>query len=204
MPKLKLTKTELKNQRDDLQRFRRFLPTLELKKEQLIVEIRRIETVFDEKMHAEEILRDDVESWVELFSEPVEIEDKIKLTSIETGQGNIAGVTIPVFIKATFEKNNYDLFEVPLWVDRGVVVVEELATLQVERRILDEQKGLLHRELQVTIQRINLFDKVKIPECRENIRKIQIYLGDQQANAVARGKIAKSKIAEPAIIANKR
>ena len=199
MPKLKLTKTELKSQRDNLKRFRRFLPTLELKKEQLIVEIRRIEIVFDEKMSAEESLRIDVECWVSLFSEPVELENKIKLTSVETDVGNIAGVTIPIFIKAKFEKKEYDLFETPLWVDRGVVVVEELATLQIERRILDDQKGLLHKELQVTIQRINLFDKVKIPECRENIRKIQIYLGDQQANAVARGKIAKGKISDEQI-----
>ncbi len=199
MPKLKLTKSELKNQRDNLKRFRRFLPTLELKKEQLIVEIRRIETTFDEKKSAEETLRTDVESWVSLFSEPVKLENKIKLTSVKTDEGNIAGVTIPVFIEAKFEKAEYDLFETPLWVDRGIVVVEQLATLQIERRILDEQKGLLHRELQVTIQRINLFDKVKIPECRENIRKIQIYLGDQQANAVARGKIAKGKISDDQI-----
>jgi len=196
MPKLKLTKTELKNQRDDLQRFRRFLPTLELKKEQLILEIRRIEATFDEKMSAEELLSKDVERWIELFSEPVMLEDIIMLVSVETDEGNIAGVTIPVFIAANFEKNEYDLFEMPLWIDRGVEVVEELATLQVERRILDVQKELLHRELQITIQRINLFDKVKIPECRENIRKIQIYLGDQQANAVARGKIAKGKISD--------
>ena len=199
MAKLKLTKSELKNQRDDLKRFRRFLPTLELKKEQLIVEMRRIEITFDEKMSAEETLRKDVESWVSLFSEPVALEDKIKLTSVKTDEGNIAGVTIPVFIDAKFEKKEYDLFETPLWVDRAVIVVEQLATLQIERRILDEQKELLHRELQVTIQRINLFDKVKIPECRENIRKIQIYLGDQQANAVARGKIAKGKIADEQI-----
>jgi len=196
MPKLKLTKTELKNQRDDLQRFRRFLPTLELKKEQLILEIRRVEAAFDEKMAAEEVLRKDVNRWVSLFSEPVDLENIIMLVSVETEEGNIAGVTIPVFVSANFEKKEYDLFELPLWVDRGVEVVEELATLQVERRILDQQKTRLHRELQITIQRINLFDKVKIPECVENIRKIQIYLGDQQANAVARGKIAKGKISD--------
>jgi V/A-type H+-transporting ATPase subunit D len=75
-------------------------------------------------------------------------------------------------------------------------VVQQLGTLEAERDVLRRQKKLLVHELRVTIQRINLFEKVKIPECRENIRRIQIYLGDQQANAVARGKIAKSKLAD--------
>jgi len=86
------------------------------------------------------------------------------------------------------------LLNTPLWIDRGVEVVKQLATFQAEREILIKQKDLLERELRLTIQRINLFDKVKIPECRESIRKIRIYLGDQDANAVARGKIAKTKL----------
>lgn len=42
---------------------------------------------------------------------------------------------------------------------------------------------------------MNLFEKVKIPETQENIRRISIYLADQQVNAVVRSKIAKRKIA---------
>ncbi len=196
MAKLKLTKTSLKKQRDDLQRFQRFLPTLELKKEQLIVEMRRIEAEFDAKTDQEEHVRTGVETWVILFSEPVGLEKKIELTDVETTEGNIAGVIIPVFVEAKFAIAEYDLFDTPLWIDRGIEIVRDLATLQAERRILSEQKELLGRELRTTIQRINLFDKVKIPECRENIRKIRIYLGDQDANAVARGKIAKAKLAD--------
>ena len=194
MAKLKLTKTSLKKQRDDLKRFRRFLPTLELKKEQLIVEMRRVETEFDKKIDEEESLRNDVEKWVELFAEPIGLENMVKLTDVITKTGNIAGVYIPVFIEAKFDITEYDLLNTPLWVDRGVEVIKQLATLHAEREILKQQKDLLQRELRVTIQRINLFDKVKIPECIENIRKIRIYLGDQDANAVARGKIAKTKL----------
>jgi len=194
MPKLKLTKTSLKKQRDDLKRFQRFLPTLELKKEQLIVEMRRVESEYDKKINAELSLRDDVNKWVSLFTEPVELENLISLTDVITKQGNIAGVYIPVFIEAKFDAKEYDLLNTPLWIDRGVEVVKQLATFQAEREILIKQKDLLERELRLTIQRINLFDKVKIPECRESIRKIRIYLGDQDANAEARGKIAKTKL----------
>ena len=48
-------------------------------------------------------------------------------------------------------------------------------------------------ELRTTSQRVNLFEKVKIPECRENIRVIKIAIGDEQTAAVTRGKIAKSR-----------
>ncbi len=194
MAKLKLTKTSLKKQRDDLKRFQRFLPTLELKKEQLIVEMRRVEFEYDKKINEELSLRDDVNKWVELFAEPVEMDNLVSLTDVVTKQGNIAGVYIPVFIEAKFDVKEYDLLNTPLWIDRGVEVVKQLAAFQAEREILSKQKDLLQHELRLTIQRINLFDKVKIPECRESIRKIRIYLGDQDANAVARGKIAKTKL----------
>jgi len=194
MPKLKLTKTSLKKQRDDLKRFQRFLPTLELKKEQLIVEMRRVEAEYDKKINEELSLRDDVNKWVKLFAEPVDLANLVSLTDVVTKTGNIAGVYIPVFIEAKFDVKEYDLLNTPLWIDRGVEVVKQLAAFQAEREILLRQKELLEHELRLTIQRINLFDKVKIPECRESIRKIRIYLGDQDANAVARGKIAKTKL----------
>ena len=47
--------------------------------------------------------------------------------------------------------------------------------------MLERQYALLHEELRTTSQRVNLFEKVKIPECRENIRVIRIFLGDEQS-----------------------
>ena len=63
-----------------------------------------------------------------------------------------------------------------------------MATLRI-------QVELLGKELRTTSQRVNLFEKVKIPETKENIRRIGIYIGDQQTAAVVRGKIAKKKLA---------
>ena len=103
---------------------------------------------------------------------------------------------IPVFVTAQFRRDAYDLFATPLWIDRALDVIEELAALRLECGIIEQQRALLQRELRKTIQRINLFEKVKIPAALINIRVIQIYLGDQMANAVARGKIAKGKLTE--------
>ncbi len=65
-----------------------------------------------------------------------------------------------------------------------------------EEKIIKQQLRILEHELRIATQRVNLFEKIKIPECKENIRLIRIYLGDQQTNAVGRSKIAKNKIEE--------
>jgi V/A-type H+-transporting ATPase subunit D len=79
-------------------------------------------------------------------------------------------------------------------VDKGVEYLQKLIAYDTEIEILQKQIELLAQELRITTQRVNLFEKVKIPETKENIRVIRIYLGDQQTAAVVRGKIAKNKI----------
>ena len=111
---------------------------------------------------------------------------------------NIAGVIVPVFEELTFEEISYDVTDYPLWVDTAVVTLREIARLDALVKTLRTQVELLERELRSTAQRVNLFEKVKIPEARENIRVIGIYLGDQQTSAVVRGKIAKKKLQEAA------
>ena len=66
--------------------------------------------------------------------------------------------------------------------------------LDREAEVLDEQVRLLSKELRTTTQRVNLFEKVKIPETKANIKKITVYLGDEQVAAVVRSKISKKKL----------
>jgi V/A-type H+-transporting ATPase subunit D len=73
--------------------------------------------------------------------------------------------------------------------------MEKAMSLDLEAEVLDEQVRLLEKELLSTSQRVNLFEKVKIPETEENIKKISIYMADQQVSAVVRSKISKRKIA---------
>jgi V/A-type H+-transporting ATPase subunit D len=196
MAKIKYTKNELKAQRDALTRFRRYLPTLLLKKQQLQMELRGLEAQIAEKRGEEEKARADLASWVKLFSESFDFTPYIQVETIERSTGNIAGVTIPIFGNISFVEETPDLFETPAWIDSGIELLRQLIRLRVERQVLEEQHRLLSAELRTTSQRVNLFEKVKIPECRENIRVIRIFMGDQQTAAVARSKIAKGKSVE--------
>jgi V/A-type H+-transporting ATPase subunit D len=192
--KIKFTKNELKKQKDSLKRFLRYLPTLMLKKQQLQVEIRKIEAQAAEFRRNRELRFQVILGWIAVFGEDVGFSELLSVRSLETEIGNIAGVDIPVFQDIQFAVAPYDLFKFPLWVDRAIDKVKELASLDARIHILAEQAELLGEELRITSQRVNLFEKVKIPETRENIRMIQIYLGDAQTAAVVRGKIAKKKL----------
>ncbi len=192
---IKLTKNELKNQKESLKMYRRYLPTLQLKKQQLQTEIRSIEARAKEVRLHRDALNKEFEQWVGVFGEKgVFTPDMIKVKEIKTSTGNIAGINIPVFLGADFERSQYNLYSVPLWVDTAGLKLQEVLSLDLEAKILDEQVKLLQHELRTTTQRVNLFEKVKIPETRSNIKKITVYLGDQQVAAVVRGKISKKNL----------
>ena len=196
MAKIKLTKNELKVQKDALKMYRRYLPTLTLKKQQLQSEIRVIEAKAIAVRKQREDLEKGFSSWIAVFSEQNAFPDGIiTVSNIRKGVGNIAGVTIPTFEGADFSRGDYDLYETPLWVDIAANHMEKAMSLDLEAEVLDEQVRLLEKELLSTSQRVNLFEKVKIPETEENIKKISIYMADQQVSAVVRSKISKRKIA---------
>ncbi len=196
MAKIKHTKNELKAQRDALKRYQRYLPTLQLKKQQLQMEVRALEVRVDAARAEEDTARADLAKWVKLFSEPVEFSAYLRVRAVRVGEGNIAGVSVPVFEGVEFERSVPDLFETPSWLDDGLNVLETLIRLRVHRQTMEEGLRRLVEELRVTNQRVNLFEKVKIPQCKENIRVIRIFLGDQQTAGVARAKIAKAKTSE--------
>ncbi len=196
MAKIKLTKNELKVQKDALKMYRRYLPTLTLKKQQLAAEIRTIEAKATAVRRQREDLERDFRAWIAVFSEQSAFPDgMITVSGIRQGVGNIAGVTIPTYEGADFARGDYDLYETPLWVDIAADHMERAMALDLQATVLDEQVRLLNKELLTTSQRVNLFEKVKIPEAEENIKRITIYLADQQVSAVVRSKISKRKIA---------
>ena len=195
MAKIKLTKNELKVQKDSLKMFKRYLPTLMLKKQQLQTEIRTIDAKAKEVRQARVELEKEFDAWIAVFGEQEAFtKDMVTVKNIKKGTGNIAGVTIPIYEGADFARGDYDLYETPLWVDMAADRMEKALSLDLEAEVLDEQVRLLSQELRTTTQRVNLFEKVKIPEAKANIKKISVYLGDEQTAAVVRSKISKKKL----------
>ncbi len=196
--KIKLTRPELKRFRDILTRYSRFLPMLKLKQQQLQLVMRGVakalrqtsskaDAAAETFARYDAILADIAGIDVRTLAEPIEV---------KTTTTNVAGVNIPVFEEAVFAKPSYSLFGTPAWVDRALLDLRELNRQKAELAVLQKQYDLLNEELTRIIQRVNLFEKIKIPEARDAIRVIRIKLGDEMTAAVGRAKIAKMKLIE--------
>jgi V/A-type H+-transporting ATPase subunit D len=170
---------------------------LQLKKQQLQLEILDQYSLLEEKKQLLAAKEKSALSWAGLL-----VEDSVGLgkiifpKNVITIEKNVAGTDIPVFERAEFEKPVYDLFTVPLWIDAALDALRACILLREEIKIIEKGIAILRQELRITTQRVNLFEKIKIPEAEEAIRLIKVYIGDQMVNAVGRSKIAKAKIEE--------
>ena len=199
MAKVKLTKTELKKQRDALKQYTRFLPTLQLKKQQLQLEMRLCLERIEENEKQEEASKQALASWSALFGDNA-VTDRVaavlKVKQIRTSEMNIAGVEVPVYEGVDFQTIPYDFFVEEPYLDDAVEAIRKIVEIQSQREIIRRQYACIARELRITTQRVNLFEKVKIPETKEIIRLINIAIGDADTSAVVRSKIAKKKLQE--------
>jgi len=193
--KVKYNKTALKAQRDSLAKYEKFLPILQLKKMQLQIVLRQLEPVISAKQEEIAAAAAAVRPWSFLLSDTsVDLEDFLRIDRVETTTDNIAGVEVPEFRGVVFQPSPYSLFATPSWLDRAVEALQHILSLREELHPLREKEALIREELRTTTQRCNLFEKKLIPELKENIRKIRIFLGDQETAAVGRAKLAKAKI----------
>ncbi|HOK05490.1 MAG TPA: V-type ATP synthase subunit D, partial [Victivallales bacterium] len=169
MAKIKFTKSELKHQRDALKQYLHFLPTLQLKKQQLQLEIQKCQAKIEEVKKKEEAHNNFLKKWIGLFSLK-EIFDTIQsivsIKEIQTNRHNIAGLDVPVLENVVFEELPYDLFYTMPSLDDAIDAVKKTIQLKIEEMIMRRQIELISNELRITSQRVNLFEKVKIPEAK--------------------------------------
>ncbi|MFO7718212.1 MAG: V-type ATP synthase subunit D [Thermodesulfobacteriota bacterium] len=194
MAKIKRTKGELKAQQEQLHRYQRFLPTLQLKKQQLQSAVQHTQQERRRLEAQQERLQTDLEPWIGLFAEDNDLAARLTAQQVRLSTQNIAGLEVPVLEEVTFAVQMPDPHATPPWWDAGLEVLQEAVRLQVKLKVLTQRETLLTQELRKTTQRVNLFEKIKIPECLENIRVVQIALGDLQTASVTRAKLAKNKM----------
>ncbi|MCX7661593.1 MAG: V-type ATP synthase subunit D [Candidatus Omnitrophica bacterium] len=195
MSKVKFTKGELKRQRQLLEQYKRYLPILQLKKQQLQIEVQKQEELFKKKQDLLRQKKSFILRWIGLVKvEEVKLTPWIRPERVNFTYKNIAGVEFPVFLNLEFIPLEYDLFIQPVWFEKTVEILRDFVSLIEEIKVIRIALEILKEQLQITIQRVNLFEKVKIPQTEETIRRIKIYLGDLFISEVCRSKIAKKKL----------
>ncbi len=196
MAEIKFTKTELRAQQVKFERLNKYLPTLQLKKILLQVEVLQAQAEIEQLSLQFSAAQEKVGEYSPLFTDrsAPEFFSAVKIHRLETEIENIAGVDIPALKKVIFEPAVYALFDTPLWFESAIEGVKQLIITREKIKIAEEKKRLLEKELRDVSIRVNLFEKILIPRTQGNIKKIKIFLGDQQLAAVSQAKVAKKKI----------
>ncbi len=196
MTQIRLTKSELKFQQVRLAQLRRYLPTLQLKKALLQAEVN---AVIQELIQREDVyfqMKRSVERFSHLFATLSldEFFECLTVKEVKIDYENIAGVEIPTFREVIFPIPTYSLFVTPLWWDKALIEMKQLISRKEENDIIRKKKVILQKELRDVSIRVNLFEKILIPRTESFIKKIKVFLGDQQLSAVSQAKVAKGKM----------
>jgi V/A-type H+-transporting ATPase subunit D len=194
MARLSLSKSSLSKQSRQLKTYQRFLPSLDMKRRQLMLERAKARARLQETDRAIEALRQRVgEQLPMLANHEVELEGLVRILDVRLEWENVVGVRLPILEGVQVEVRDYGFIAKPHWVDRVVVELMRMLELHTGRQIAKRRMALLDAALRKVTQRVNLFEKVLIPRSEENIRKIRIFLSDAERAAVVRSKIAKGR-----------
>ena len=198
MAKVRLSKNELSRQRTQLQLFQKLLPSLDLKRRQLTVELAMARATLAQTRAAVDSLETKIGDELRMLAfDEFKVGKLVTLQDFRLSEENVVGVRLPVLDRIECEVADYSLLATPAWVDVLVERLQDAATQRVRVQVAEERVHLLAQAVRRTTQRVNLFERILIPEAREAIKRIMIYMGDVERSAVVNSKLAKGKLARP-------
>jgi len=190
--RIKLNKVSLREQKQKLALYQRFLPALEARKQQFLMQLAVVRKDIAEKEQDVEALAAQIIRWSPLIWDMERrLEPFLEFREILVSMHNVAGLKIPQFQEVIFQEPSYSVFAAPYSFEVVLSHLREAIRRREELRILQEQERILAEGFRKTSQRINLYEQRLIPDCHEALRKISVYLQDQQAAAVGVAKVAK-------------
>ncbi len=198
MPRFALNKSSLQKERERLKLLERLLPSLDLKRRQLLLELQKATT--DVANREQELAARQAEIGQQLpmlANDAIDVAGLVRLQEVVIEQENVVGVKLPVLRNLRFSVAEYSFLAKPAWVDVFILYLEEIIALRLHLRVAQQRVAILAKAVRRVTQRLNLFDKILIPQTKQNIKKIQIYLGDAERAAVVRAKLAKLKRQRP-------
>jgi len=194
MARIPLSKSQLTREKDNMASYRRYLPALDLKRQQLMAERNRERARLAEVKARLAAMPGEVGDAVPMLGDrQVNLDGLVMLGTVKLGSQNVAGVRLPMVEDVEVLRAPYGWMVRPHWVDTAADRLAEAIRLRVEARVLERRVKLLDAAVVTITQRTNLFDKVLIPQAAENIRRIMVYLGDAERAAVVGAKLAKGK-----------
>jgi V/A-type H+-transporting ATPase subunit D len=193
MEKVALNKSALQKERDKLKLYERLLPSLDLKRRQLSLELGRARAELTKRRTEFESMESRAAEQLPMLADiEKDLTGFVRIDSVQLDEENIVGVRLPILAEVACTTSNYSMLAYPYWVDVLVERLKEMAERQIGLHVLEERVRRLQIALRRITQRVNLFEKILIPNTKKTIHQIQIYLGDAERSAVVRSKIAKA------------
>jgi V/A-type H+-transporting ATPase subunit D len=203
MATIALSKSSLQQQRDRLRLFERFLPSLELKRQQLTAEYKKaVQVLAEAEQGAEQASRALPALLPVLGSAPMQLSGLLHIRRIDIAEEDVLGLRLPTLRAVEFDTADYSLLATPFWLDALVTCLKDVATYRLRLQVYRERVARMQGAVRRVTQRVNLFKKVLIPNAKQNIARIQIFLSDVERAAVVTSKIAKGKRARERASAN--
>lgn len=195
MARLAYSKASLSKESAKLKRFKQFLPSLDLKRQQLAVERKKaLATLRQTELEIEQCYQKSAAMLPMLADKSIHVQNLVKVVQVEVTEENIVGVHLPLLKDLRIEVQPYSLFTEPHWVDQLVVQLKIMMRLKLQQQIEVQRVEVLGDAVKKVTQRVNLFDKVLIPKAQQDIRKIRIYLSDLERAGVVRAKSTKQNV----------
>lgn len=129
-------------------------------------------------------------------------EEIFSLKKVILNVKKIAGVKTPELGQLDYEIRDFSRFLSPVWLNNGIVILKEVTEIISKMEIAEKKLEILEYARKKTTQKVNLYEKVQIPEFSEAIRKIKRYLEDVDNLEKAGQKITKQRQAAVALGGN--
>lgn len=194
MARVSLSKTSLAKQNRALQTYERYLPSLDLKRRQLMGERAKEREAQRETARRIDALRERVrETLPMLANHEIDLGGLVRVRRVRLAEENVLGTRLPRLEGIDLERAENGLLSKPHWVDLLGDLLAEMIHLRAQADLHAQRVRLFDAAVRKVTQRVNLFDKVLIPRARDNIKLIRVYLSDAERAAIVRSKIAKNK-----------
>jgi V/A-type H+-transporting ATPase subunit D len=194
MATLALNKTSLHKENERLRTFERFLPTLDLKRKQLLMERAKAAATLAGVQADLSAIQGIVAAQLPMVSnELVDLTKLVEVTDVQLTTENVVGAYVPVLKSFECQTRPYGYLGRPHWVDSIAVRLREMLELSIRIQVARRRFELLEVAARKITQRVNLFEKVLIPRTRQNIKRIRLFLSDAERISVVQAKIAKGK-----------
>jgi V/A-type H+-transporting ATPase subunit D len=194
MAKIALNKSALQKEREQIRLYQRVLPSLDLKRQHLTLELGRArEAITQAREEVDRLSVRIAQQLPMLANTEIEVTGLVQVQSAQVEEENVVGVKVPMLVGVECTVRNYSMLAKPHWVDVLVERLKQSVELRAQVQVAEERVRRLDRAVRRTTQRVNLFDKILIPTAKRNIRRIQIFLGDAERAAIVRAKRAKAK-----------